>query len=326
MKKKLCLLLSALLVFPLLLSGCGKDGKKLLEEAFANTAEIKTTDVDFLLKADMSSNGISVSPNISGKMESGEGMFHLKLDLGSFMSMALLNSLSPLSEDLYVKAEGDKVMLYGKDKQTGGYIKASLASGSSLDLTSPGTNASAMGMMFNVLTGMSRSIKVTGSEEINGVQCDVVTMRLDFAKISKMAGTTGKELSDEEKIMFNTLSECIDLKFYVSRSDVKLYGIRLGTNDRLSKLLEQVSGTMTGVDAANISDARLEAGITFGYDEAAREIPAEVLAAQEVSEETFAAQSALFSLFGSKTDGLYDQHHNDPYDDWDDGTDDLFGI
>lgn len=325
MKKKLCLLLSALLVFPLLLSGCGKDGKKLLEEAFANTAEIKTADADLLLKATMAADGLTVSPNISAKLETSQDMFHLQLETDSFLSATMFNSLSPLSEDLYIKAENGALTVYGKDKQSGGYMKTRVT-GNSFDFSSSGSNVGAMGMAFNMLTGFSKSIKVTGSEEVNGVQCDVVTMRFDFAKISKLSGTTGQKMSDEEKIMFNTLSECIDMNFYVGRSDVKLYGMRIGTNDTLSTLLEKAGDAVTGVETVSISDARLEAGMTFGYDDATREIPAVVLAAQEVSNETFASQNTLFSLIDSKTDDLDDQQqHHDLYD-WDDETDDLFGV
>ena len=39
MKKKLGLLLSVLLVVPIILTGCGRDGKKLLEEAMPNTSD-----------------------------------------------------------------------------------------------------------------------------------------------------------------------------------------------------------------------------------------------------------------------------------------------
>ena len=42
MKKKLGLLLSVLLVVPIILTGCGRDGKKLLEEAMQNTSDINS--------------------------------------------------------------------------------------------------------------------------------------------------------------------------------------------------------------------------------------------------------------------------------------------
>ena len=45
MKKKLGLLLSVLLVVPIILTGCGRDGKKLLEEAMQNTSDIKSQKI-----------------------------------------------------------------------------------------------------------------------------------------------------------------------------------------------------------------------------------------------------------------------------------------
>lgn len=61
MKKKLGLLLSVLLVVPIILTGCGRDGKKLLEEAMQNTSDIKSQKIDFTLSCEV---GKAVFPHL----------------------------------------------------------------------------------------------------------------------------------------------------------------------------------------------------------------------------------------------------------------------
>ena len=74
--------------------------------------------------------------------------------------------------------------IYAKDAQGSGYIKT----------TMPANDLGLDGLMkvddfspfrasgFAALANISKSIKVIGTEEVNGVKCDVVNVTLDFEK------------------------------------------------------------------------------------------------------------------------------------------------
>ena len=60
MKRKISIFLSALLLVPVLLTGCGKDGKKLLEQAAANADAAKAYMLDFTMGCEVEASGSSV--------------------------------------------------------------------------------------------------------------------------------------------------------------------------------------------------------------------------------------------------------------------------
>ena len=86
MKKKLGLLLSVLLVVPIILTGCGRDGKKLLEEAMQNTSDIKSQKIDFILSCEMEQSGISTSPRLDFSLASDQDSAHLNFSMDSLLS------------------------------------------------------------------------------------------------------------------------------------------------------------------------------------------------------------------------------------------------
>lgn len=95
MKKKLGLLLSVLLVVPIILTGCGRDGKKLLEEAMQNTSDIKSQKIDFTLSCEMGQSGISASPRLDFSMASDQDSVHLNFSMDSLLSSASFPVLYP---------------------------------------------------------------------------------------------------------------------------------------------------------------------------------------------------------------------------------------
>ena len=84
----------------IILTGCGRDGKKLLEEAMKNTSDIKSQKIDFILSCEMEQSGISTSPRLDFSLASDQDSAHLNFSMDSLLSSLLFQSFTPVSEDL----------------------------------------------------------------------------------------------------------------------------------------------------------------------------------------------------------------------------------
>ena len=168
MKKKLGLLLSVLLVVPIILTGCGRDGKKLLEEAMQNTSDIKSQKIDFILSCEMEQSGISTSPRLDFSLASDQDSAHLNFSMDSLLSSLLFQSFTPVSEDLYVQNDQGTATIYARDAQGSGYIKTTMpANDLGLDGLMKVDDFSVQASGFAALANISKSIKVIGTEAVS---------------------------------------------------------------------------------------------------------------------------------------------------------------
>lgn len=309
MKRKISIFLSALLLVPVLLTGCGKDGKKLLEQAVANADAAKAYMLDFTMGCEVEASGSSVSLEVTTDFEMDKNYLHLNLGANNLLSAFLFGSYTPFSDDLYIALADGKITIYGKDAQTGNYIKTTEdAADAEFATVTKAFDIDAK--TLTALSNISKSIKVTGTEEINSILCDVVTVHLDFAKIAKSseaanATNANSKLDSNLETVLESLSDCIDVNFYISKNDVKIQSIRIATNDALIPTLKeavaatQKEGSTTASELDAFKSITLEGGLTADYDNALPGIPAEVLAAQEVDADTFLENNSLFALFNT---------------------------
>ena len=317
MKKKLGLLLSVLLVVPIILTGCGRDGKKLLEEAMKNTSDIKSQKIDFILSCEIEQSGISTSPRLDFSLASDQDSAHLNFSMDSLLSSLLFQSFTPVSEDLYVQNDQGTATIYAKDAQGSGYIKTTMpANDLGLDGLMKVDDFSVQASGFAALANISKSIKVIGTEEVNGVKCDVVNVTLDFEKISSFSDTLGKNLDDQQKILLNVFSECIDFKFYIGQDDVRIYSIRIGINNKLVSMLNQLF-KQQGDSSINIKDMQIEGGYTVDYQNELEELPTNVQNAEALSNEDFESRCSLFQMMEQGTPTYDDYLPDDIYEDTD---------
>ncbi len=325
MKKNLGLFLSILLVIPIILTGCGRDGKKLLEEAMKNTGENKSSKIDAVLSAELDLDGVSVAPGIQLAFAFDKDSAHLNFSADSFVSTMLFQSLSPVTVDLYVQNDQGQATLYANDIQGDGYIKTTLPAGDlGLENLMDMDGALAQSGAFSVLANLSKSIKVVGTEEVNGKFCDVVNVTLDFAKISSFSESANVEMTEQQKVILNVLSECIDFKYYVGRDDVRLYGMRVGVNDKLTSMLNQLL-SQENAGSMKLKNMQLEFGITVDYENELEALPANVQNAESLSNEEFESRYFFSQMIQPDShtydeflpDGLYEDSYD--YDSLDDG-------
>lgn len=332
MKKKLGLFLSMLLIVPIIMTGCGRDGKKLLEDAMQNTADIKSQTLDFILLYEMDQDGFSTAPRLEFSFASDADSAHINFSMDSLLSAIIFQSFDPVSQDLYVQNGPGTTTIYAKDTQ-GNYIQTTVLANDDFGLeTFMDTGFSMQSGGFAALANMSKSNKVVGTEEINGVGCDVVNITLDFEKISSFSSTMGKEWNDEQKILLNALAECIDFKFYIGKEDIRIHGIRLGVNDKLVSMINQLLKSQ-GASSMKLKDLQVEGGYTVDYQNELEAFPPDVQNAEELSNEEFEARCFLFQGIGQEAPRYDDYFMDDIYEDadsfwsdepWDDYYDDDY--
>ncbi len=200
------------------------------------------------------------------------------------------------------------------DGEGSGYIKTTMpANDLGLDGLMKVDDFSVQASGFAALANISKSIKVIGTEEVNGVKCDVVNVTMDFEKISSFSDTLGKNLDDQQKILLNVFSECIDFKFYIGQDDVRIYSIRIGINNKLVSMLNQLF-KQQGDSSINIKDMQIEGGYTVDYQNELEELPTNVQNAEALSNEDFESRCSLFQMMEQGTPTYDDYLPDDIYE------------
>ena len=315
MKKKIGILLSILLIMPVTLIGCGKDGKQLLQQSLQNSTNYQSSKAHFAFSIGIGQNGFSLSPSIDVFAEIDQDTLHMSFETDEFLSMAFFNRYEPTSSEFYAAKDQTSISIYSEDLQGDGYVQCVVPLNEFNFATFLSEENLLQPTSLSSLYNFSKSIKVTGSEEINGVLCDVVSVNLDFAKLVNLTQSSDKQLSNKEKLLIQSIGQCIDFNYYIRQNDLRMYGLKVGINDKLTSILNELM-KLEDSQAVEITDLQLEVLLTVDYENPLEEIPSDVRNAQQVSEEEFIERSVFFSIFNS-SDEDYNFVEEDSLDPWD---------